>query len=312
MQLEAKPTAIVRVTPYSFKATLMMGALRSETVPAENFSYTDRYLHGTHAEEQDRLGLMNALLNENSLREMRLAAGEKVLDVGCGLGQLTRAMARLVMPGRKVIGIECSADQLTAARDLARQSGEPEMVDFREGAADRLPLAANEWGTFDVAHARFLLEHVPDPAAVVREMIRAVRPGGRIILEDDPHDTLRLSPEPPGFGRLWSAYQRTYDRVGNDPLIGHRLVAILVQAGAQPVRNAWPFFGACSGQRELLIGHVENLVRILEGVRGPILALGEFDEPTFETCLRNVRDWAHRPDAAFWYAVSWVEGRREH
>jgi hypothetical protein len=141
-------------------------------------------------------------------------------------------------------------------------------------------------------------------------MIRAVRPGGRIVLEDDPHDTLRLWPEPPGFQHLWRTYMRTYDRLGNDPFTGHRLVAILVQAGAQPTRNAWPFFGACAGEPELLIGHVENLVRILEGVREPILALGEFEPASFDACIAAVRAWARRPDAAFWYAVSWAEGRR--
>jgi SAM-dependent methyltransferase len=254
---------------------------------------------------------MNSLLNGNSLREMHLAAGEKVLDVGSGLGQLTRAMARQVMPSGIVVGIERSSEQLATCRELCRRDGEESLVDFREGAADHLPLTDAEWSTFDVAHARFLLEHVPDPVAVVREMVRALRPGGRIVLEDDPHDTLRLWPDPPGFSRLWAAYQRTYDRLGNDPLIGHRLVAILVQAGAQPVRNAWPFFGACAGQRDLLIGHVDNLVRILEGVRDPILALGDFDEEYFNTTLRGVREWANRPDAAFWYAVSWAEGRKE-
>src|SRR5688572_12125052 len=103
------------------------------------------YLHGTHPDEQDRLGLMNALLNENSLREMHLAAGEKVLDVGCGLGQLTRDMARQVIPGGKMVGIERSADQLAAARELACRAGEDHLVEFREGTADHLPLDDSEW-----------------------------------------------------------------------------------------------------------------------------------------------------------------------
>jgi 2-polyprenyl-3-methyl-5-hydroxy-6-metoxy-1,4-benzoquinol methylase len=47
-------------------------------------------------------------------------------------------------------------------------------------------------GHFDVAHARFLLEHVPDPLVIVRTMVRAVRPGGRVILADDDYEGLRL------------------------------------------------------------------------------------------------------------------------
>jgi SAM-dependent methyltransferase len=269
-----------------------------------------QYLHGTAPDEQDRLGLMNELLNANSLREMHLSPGERVLDVGCGLGQLSRDMARQVSLSGAVVAIERSGEQLAVARHLAAEANEERPVDFRAGPAEQLPLTAAEWGTFDVAHARFLLEHVPDPVAVVLQMLRAVRPGGRIILEDDPHDTLRLWPDPPGFRHLWQSYMRTYDRLGNDPFTGHRLVAILVQAGAEPTRNSWPFFGACAGQPELLLGHVDNLVRILEGVRDQILALGEFEPATFDACIRSIRDWAHRPDAAFWYAVSWAEGRR--
>src|SRR5581483_1643443 len=135
----------------------------------------NQYLHGTAPDEQDRLGLMNELLNANSLREMNLAPGQRVLDVGCGLGQLSRDMARQVGPSGAVVGIERSTEQLSVARRLAAEAGEERLVDFRAGPAEQLPLAAAEWGTFDVAHARFLLEHVPDPVAVVRQMVSAVR-----------------------------------------------------------------------------------------------------------------------------------------
>ena len=276
----------------------------------DNAMPSAHYLHGTAPDEQERLSRLNDLLNDLSLREMALAGGERVLDVGSGLGQLTRAIARQVGAAGAVVGLERSAEQLAEARRLAEADGEGRLVEFRPGEAARLPLHDAEWGSFDVAHGRFILEHVPDPVAVVREMVRAVRPGGRIILEDDGHDTERLWAEPPGFDRLWRAYQRTYDRVGNDPLVGHRLVSLLVQAGALPRRNTWLFFGACAGQPELLAAYVENIVRILQGVREPILALGEFDAATFDECLAAVRAWGRRPDAALWYAVSWAEGRR--
>ena len=208
------------------------------------------------------------------------------------------------------VGVERSREQLAEAQRLAASENEADLVEFRQGSAENLPLREAEWGTFDVVHTRFLLEHVRDPAAVVRQMVRAARPGGRIILADDTHDTHRLWPEPPGLSRLWAAYLRTYDRVGNDPYVGHRLVSLLFEAGAKPRRNTWLFFGACAGQPELLAAYVENLARILEGVREPILALGEFDAATFDSCLAGIRAWGDRPDAAYWYAVAWAEGVR--
>jgi SAM-dependent methyltransferase len=268
------------------------------------------YIHGTSPEEQRRLSRLNDLLNDLSLREMTLLGGEKILDVGSGLGQLTRAMARQAGPCGAVVGVERSGEQIAQARRLAEDAGEGRLVEFRQGDAAHLPLDEAHWGQFDVAHARFILEHVRDPAAVVRQMVRAVRPGGRILLEDDAHDTLRLWPEPPGLGRLWLAYLRTYDRAGNDPHVGHRLVSLLVEAGAIPLRNTWIFFGACAGQPDLLAAYVDNLARILEGAREAILSLGDFDAAMMDECLAAFRRWGERGDAALWYAMSWAEGRR--
>jgi hypothetical protein len=47
---------------------------------------------------------------------------------------------------------------------------------------------------------------------------------------------------------LWQAYQRSYDYLGNDPIIGRRLMALLRDAGAEPVRNTFVFFGSCAGE----------------------------------------------------------------
>jgi SAM-dependent methyltransferase len=265
------------------------------------------YLHGAEPSEQDRLARLNDLLNERCLAELRLTAGDRVLDVGCGLGQLTREMAR---QAGEVVGFERSMEQLREALRLADAASESGAVDFRQGDAVRFPLQDEEWGTFDVAHARFVVEHVRDPLVVVRHMVKAVKPGGRIVLADDGHDTLRLWPEPAGFDRLWSAYMRTYERVGNDSMIGHRLIALLAEAGADPVRNNWVFFGACAGQEELFAAYVDNIARILEGVKSEIVALGEFDAASFDERLSHLREWGTRSDAAIWYAVSWAEGRR--
>ena len=268
-----------------------------------------RYVHGTAPEEQRRLSTLNDLVNESSLAALGLRGGERVLDLGAGLGQLTRAIARAAGPTGRVLGIERSVEQIAEARRLARADGEERLVELRAGDVMALELAAGEWGSFDVAHARFILEHVPDPLRVVQAMVRAVRVGGRVVLEDDDHDILRLWPEPPGLFDLWRAYIRTYETNGNDPYVGRRLVELLHAAGAAPARNDWLFFGGCAGDGRIDL-FVQNLVGILEGARAEILAAGTIDGARFEAAIAATRAWGGRPDAAFWFARCWAEGVR--
>lgn len=271
---------------------------------------SNTYIHGTTPPEQDRLARLNDLLNERHLRELGLRSGERVLDLGAGLGQLARAMARIVGPTGSVIGIEQSSEQLAEATRRAAASGDAAegSLELRLGSAEEPPLAQEEWGSFDVAHARFILEHVRDPLCLVQQMVRAVRPGGRVVLADDDHEAMQLWPEPPGFYALWRAYCRTYDRCGNDPIVGRRLVALLHEAGATPARNALVFFGACSGEATFP-AYVANIIGIFEGAREAILASQHVDADEFAAAIGALQRWSARPDAAIWFYVSYAEGR---
>jgi SAM-dependent methyltransferase len=265
------------------------------------------YIHGTAPDEQARLSLLNDLLNVGSVRELGLQGGERILDVGSGLGQLARAMARAA--GVPVVAVERSAEQIAEAVRQAGLAGERALVEFRQGDALHLPLRDDEWGSFDVAHTRFLLEHLRDPLPVVAAMVRAVTPGGRIVLEDDDHDLLRLWPEPPGFAALWQAYQRSYEHLGNDPVVGRRLVGLLAAAGALPQRNSFVFFGSCAGAPHFH-HYLDNLIGVIAGARGTIVDAGLLGGDAVDAALRALGEWRHGPAATLWYAVSWAEGRR--
>lgn len=267
------------------------------------------YIHGTEPEEQRRLSTLNDLINDGSLQRLDLRGGERVLDVGSGLGQLSRRMARAVGPGGRVVGVERSDEQRAEAEKLAAAAGEDGRVEFRRGEADRLPLRDDEWGTFDVVHARFLLEHVPDPAAVVTSMVRAARPGGRIVLEDDDHEMLRAWPEPPGLVRAWQAYMKVFRGLGCDPIVGRRLVELLHGAGARPCRNDWLFFGCCAGEDRFGM-FVRNLAGVLESAAKDLTAPGLLGPGELDEVLRALEEWGKRPDAALWYARAWAEGVR--
>ncbi len=268
-----------------------------------------QYVHGTAPREQERLGIMNDILNQGALRAIGLRPGERILDLGCGLAQLTRALGRAAAPGGLAVGVERSAEQLREAERLARAAGEAGLVDLRQGDALAPPLQDDEWGRFDVAHTRFLLEHLPRPLDAVRVMVRAVRPGGRVVLQDEDHDILRLWPEPPGFDPLWRAYIHTYERNGNDPFVGRRLAALLEEAGAPPSRSDWIYFGGCAGEPHFT-SLVENMVRILEGARDAIVGPGGLTQDAHLAALGALRVWAALPGAALWYAVACVQGIR--
>jgi SAM-dependent methyltransferase len=266
-----------------------------------------RYIHGTGAEEEARLSLLNDLLNGACLRELAIRPGEVVLDVGSGQGQLTRAMARAA--GRRAVGVERDPAQLARARALAAEAGEAGLIDLREGDARELPLGPNERGAFDVAHARFVLEHVPDPERVVAGMVAAVRPGGRVVLCDDDHDLLRLHPEPPGVMAVWRAFVETYRALGNDPIVGRRLAALLHGAGARPRRATFVFFGACAGDAAFP-GFAANLAANLSGAREAIARTRLVSASDVNRAVEAIGAFGERPDAAIWYAMPWVEGVR--
>jgi SAM-dependent methyltransferase len=264
------------------------------------------YVHGTDPEEQHRLSQLNELLNDGSLRELALRGGERILDLGCGTGQLTRRMGAAAGAGGYVLGIDRSPEQLDQAR---RHSIDAEHIEYRVGDVTALELAEHEWGSFDVAHTRFLLEHLPDPLSVVRTMVRAVKPGGRIVIEDEDHAILRLWPTVEGLKRIWEAYIESYRRAGNDPQIGLRLVELLHQAGAEPRRNAGVWFGCAAGD-PMFQTWVQNLLGVLHGARADILGTGLVQESSLDSVMDAVRDWGRQEGAAAWYFMAFAEGRR--
>jgi 2-polyprenyl-6-hydroxyphenyl methylase/3-demethylubiquinone-9 3-methyltransferase len=102
-------------------------------------------------------------------------AGRRVVDVGCGGGLLAEGMARR---GARVLGIDLAPGALAIARLHAIESGVA--VEYREVAVEKL--AEAEPGTYDLVTCLEMLEHVPDPAAIVTALARLARPGGHVIL----------------------------------------------------------------------------------------------------------------------------------
>lgn len=265
------------------------------------------YIHGSNPEEQKRLSLLNELINERCIQLLDLEGGEKIIDMGSGLGQFTLAMAKKIGTKGKCLGIERDNHQLeTANKNLAKQPG-IHWVEFRQGDAEHMPLTKEEWNSFDVGHARFVLEHLSKPEIALCELVKAVRSGGRVVLEDDDHVGMLLYPEPQGFSTLWTAYMRSYDRLGNDPYIGRRLVSLMSDCGLSKIRNDVVFFGDCAGSATFK-SYVANLVGVIETARTIMTEGNLISKAVMDESMKNLRAWADLPHAALWYQIYWAVG----
>jgi ArsR family transcriptional regulator len=116
-------------------------------------------------------------------------------DLGCGTGQLAAALAPFVA---RVIAVDRSADMLQAARRRLREWAN---VDIRRGDLEALPIQ-NE--ALDAATLVLVLHHVPDPSAVLADVARVLRPGGRLLLADMlPHDREEYRQQ---MGHVWLGF----------------------------------------------------------------------------------------------------------
>jgi len=127
----------------------------------------------------DRHGAFKALHDINALRVGYIngrapLAGKTVVDVGCGGGILSEALAAL---GTEVTGIDAGEAPLAVARLHLKESGVA--VDYRMSTAEQFAEEAS--GHFDVVACMELLEHVPDPGSIVAACARLVKPGGDVF-----------------------------------------------------------------------------------------------------------------------------------
>jgi len=169
------------------------------SVPVRETGEATNYMMGHSERELRRLRLQANILRpatERLLREAGLAPGMRVLDIGCGVGDVSLLAAEIVGSSGAVVGIDRSAKSLATARERTRAAGLGH-VEFVEGSAESY--AAPE--PFDLAVGRLVLVHQSDPVTLIRWAASQVRPGGTVAFNEFClHETIfKARPEFP----LW-------------------------------------------------------------------------------------------------------------
>jgi ubiquinone/menaquinone biosynthesis C-methylase UbiE len=124
------------------------------------------------------------------IRLLGVSPGEQVLEIGCGSGAVTRALAERIAPDGKVTGLDACAPLLPIARGLASAVELDNLIEFRHGDCRNLPFPD---ASFDVTLAVTTLSHVPNAERALQEMVRVTRPGGRLGIFDMDGDSFLIS-----------------------------------------------------------------------------------------------------------------------
>jgi ubiquinone/menaquinone biosynthesis C-methylase UbiE len=135
-------------------------------------------------------------LQRKALAELRLRAGDRVLDVACGAGALVVEVAPRV---DRAVGVDLSEGMLQLARSRLRAAGEVPNVEFLQGPSDALPF---DDGSFTALVCTTALHHFPDPQGSIDEMARVLAPGGRLVIGDACRDSLATKLADPLYKRF--------------------------------------------------------------------------------------------------------------
>lgn len=191
---------------------------------------TPAYVLGHADAELQRLAEQSAFyadLTEDAFRRAGLAPGMRVLDVGCGAGDVSLLTARMVGPAGEVLGIDRSPDAVATAQRRADALGVA-CARFTVSELDALPPDA---AGFDAVVGRLVLLYHPDPAAAVRALARLARPGGILVFQEFDMRAARSWPVVPTYERCCARIIALYERAGLEPDMGSKLFGAFVRAG---------------------------------------------------------------------------------
>jgi ubiquinone/menaquinone biosynthesis C-methylase UbiE len=240
-----------------------------------------------------------AAATEAFLSRLGLAPGWACLDVGCGGGQVTVAMARIAGPSGRAVGVDVDVEVLELARQAAKRAGVK--AEFLRADAVR-PISGE---AFDLAYARLLLSHLVDPAAAVRAMRKEVRPGGTVAVEDLFTGTLRSEPPASALDRLQEVYCATVRFHGGDPTIGPRLRALLSATGLEDLHEETVSNPMETVEEKLF------LAQLVGNMRASILEAEAATAEQIDELEASVAEAARDPTTVFYQArIHQVSGRR--
>jgi ubiquinone/menaquinone biosynthesis C-methylase UbiE len=223
-----------------------------------------------------------AEFTDDVLRRSGLVPGMRVLDIGCGVGDVSLLAARLVGPTGHVTGVDQSPKSITLAQRRLETEG---VTNVRFIVGDLADLTLSE--SFDALIGRFVLMFLPDPSAAINKLARHVRAGGVIAFQEMDIGAGCAVPATPLWQRCGELISTTFQRAGVDIQMGPKLHAVFRRAGLPaPRMNLHARIGdGDSPNSEYIAGVVSTLLPLME--RHGVATAAEVGIETLATRLRE-------------------------
>lgn len=187
------------------------------------------YILGHSNQELQRLihqGRFLSDLTEHVFRLGGLESGMQVLDIGCGVGDVSFLAANLVGPTGKVIGVDKSPEAIALASQRAAQAGLSNVYFLNK---DLTELSLDE--PVDAVVGRLVLMYFADPALLLRRLLNFLKPGGLVIFQEIDGEGIKSEPSGKLLEITRSKLKQTFVRAGLDIQTGLKLAQIYQEAG---------------------------------------------------------------------------------
>jgi ubiquinone/menaquinone biosynthesis C-methylase UbiE len=258
-----------------------------------------QYIHGFSTIEQDRLRKQARFAEYAVYQDVDFTRTPKVLEVGCGVGAQSEILLRR-FPNLFLTGIDKSQEQLEQAQSFLSSLPHPqkryELIQMDAAALD-FPSSS-----FDGAFICWLLEHVSNPAMVLSEVRRVLRPGSTIYISEVMNSSFLIDPYSPNTWKYWLAFNDYQIDNGGDPFIGAKLGNLLLQIGFSNIITTpkiWHFDNRHPTRRKEMI---EFWSELLLSASDQLVEHQRIDRSVVTAMEQELVNVSREPSSVFFYA----------
>ena len=254
------------------------------------------YVHGYSEREKKRLVDQATTLTDLLHRDTFFPSCSTVLEVGCGVGAQTVALARF-SPDAKIIAIDISRESLGIAKKRVAKEGHTN-VTFQQTDIYHLPFPD---ASFDHIFLCFVLEHLRKPHEALGHLKATLKRGGTITVIEGDHGSAYFHPESRPANRAIQCLIDSQAEMGGNSLIGRQLYPILSQTGFENIAVSPRMVYVDSSKPELVEGFTKNtFIAMVEAVHEQAIEKNLIDEKTWEKGIKDLYATTH-PNGTFCY-----------